>query len=482
MINRLPLLAVVSFLGATAFAQQTALSEDFDGAFPPTGWSLVNNNGAPSTGWKQDLFQSTTPRSWHASEGGGYTSDNTMISPLLDLSSFSGAYLHFDGKTNWATYLANHPFSIGDGVSEMQVRANGGPWTTVWTDTTLSSGTSYSENVDISAFAGMTNVELGVHFFGTFAQEWFVDNILINDLAGDPPSTWNVNLPTVFAAVPFTDDFDVNAGVVPGYMALTNLSVSTGLPDVLAWANVGQLAPCLVPNSGAFNLEMGVDPSAGSARDVRNSMVIGIDGLGSTSLTMDYMGYNAGEENHDADGIWISSDGMSWFSISADWGTELPVLSTWTQISAMSLTTSPVDTSGQFYLMFQQEDNFQFNNLDGVGIDDIVINGNGGGGVAYSILNLAAGQSATFSVSGATAGGSVILGYSLTGAGPTTTQFGVVDMSLPIIQLTSMVADGAGNASASIPVPSNASGVTLYTQGVDISTGALTNSLVEVVL
>jgi len=100
----------------------------------------------------------------------------------------------------------------------------------------------------------------------------------------------------------------------------------------------------------------------------------------------------------------------------------------------------------------------------------------------YSISGLAGGGSATLTVSNATPGGSVLLGYSLTGAGPTNTPFGMVDMSLPITQLPTLTADAAGVASMTTGVPTRATGFTIYTQGADLGSGVLTNSLAEVVL
>lgn len=284
-------LAVMALAGSLS-AQTTVLTEDFSAGVGANGWTLVNNNGSTGgIGWEDDLVGG---QAWHQDEFATPSSDNTMVSPVMDLTGMTTVTLNFDGTTQWANYLANHPTSVGDGVSTMEITTDGGlTWAVVWTDTSTAVGSAqemYSPCVDLSAYAGMNNVQLGVHFFGTFAQEWWVDNIVVDD------------------------------------------------------------STC------------------------------------------------------------------------------------------------------------------------------------GGGGLVYSITNLVAGQTATFAVSGATAGGNVILGYSLAGAGPTTTPYGVVDMTAPISVLTTMTADGSGNASFTPVVPGAALGATLYTQGVDIASGTLTNSLAELVL
>jgi hypothetical protein len=76
------------------------------------------------------------------------------------------------------------------------------------------------------------------------------------------------------------------------------------------------------------------------------------------------------------------------------------------------------------------------------------------------ITGLIGGATATITASNATPSGNVLLGYSLTGAGPTTTPFGAVDMSPPITALPTLTADLAGVASLSIGIPGRATGST----------------------
>ena len=122
----LPLLAAVALTASAASAQITVLSEDFT-TWPPTGWTTTAVAG---TGWIHDT---ALGRAWHEDEI--LQSDSRLTTPALDLSALSSVYLHFDGETNWAQYLANHPSSVGNGVSTMEVSTDGGvTWTVVWTD------------------------------------------------------------------------------------------------------------------------------------------------------------------------------------------------------------------------------------------------------------------------------------------------------------------------------------------------------------
>jgi hypothetical protein len=117
--------------------------------------------------------------------------------------------------------------------------------------------------------------------------------------------------------------------------------------------------------------------------------------------------------------------------------------------------------------------------VDNVSVDDQA-GGGGGGGLTYAVSTMTAGSPCTFTVTGAAPNSNIRLGYSLSGAGPINTAFGIVDMTPPINTLATISANANGDASLTVTVPGNASGVTLYTQG--LNNGVLTNSLAETVL
>jgi hypothetical protein len=77
---------------------------------------------------------------------------------------------------------------------------------------------------------------------------------------------------------------------------------------------------------------------------------------------------------------------------------------------------------------------------------------------------LEAGDYADFTVTGCPPFAPVIIGYSLRGAGPLSTAFGIVDLTPPVQVLAVMSADSMGIAVFNQYVPGNASGVTLYSQ------------------
>jgi len=103
-----------------------------------------------------------------------------------------------------------------------------------------------------------------------------------------------------------------------------------------------------------------------------------------------------------------------------------------------------------------------------------------GSGPYYSITNMVAGQTATFSITGAAPSSNCTIGYSLNGAGPLNTSYGIVDMTPPISILANITSDANGDASILINVPPNAAGITFYTQA--LNNGTLTNSIARVIL
>lgn len=89
-------------------------------------------------------------------------------------------------------------------------------------------------------------------------------------------------------------------------------------------------------------------------------------------------------------------------------------------------------------------------------------------GFTLEVTPLQSGAMNTVATSEAVPGTTVIVAYSLAGGGPTVTPFGTADLSLPIHQLPAESADTNGETSAMYFIPSGASGVTIWIQGLNI--------------
>jgi len=100
----------------------------------------------------------------------------------------------------------------------------------------------------------------------------------------------------------------------------------------------------------------------------------------------------------------------------------------------------------------------------------------------YAVTPLTGGQPATFSYTDAIPNSNVYLLYLLTGAGPTPTFVGPLDLSAPIQVLSLVPADAAGAGSLTLNVPASGTGRTFYTQAVNLPLGYVSNSFAILVL
>lgn len=91
--------------------------------------------------------------------------------------------------------------------------------------------------------------------------------------------------------------------------------------------------------------------------------------------------------------------------------------------------------------------------------------------------DLVAGRSGTLALYDATPLQVSGFAYSLTGAGPSLTPYGLADLSRPVTVLPPVVADASGQASITLALPAQASGRDIWIQGLDFGTGTLTQGV-----
>ena len=421
----LSLFAAICCAGALS-AQTTVLSEDFNANIvPPAGWTTQNLNGAPSAGW----VSNGSGEAYHADESGVGMCDNILATPAMDLTGLTEAYVHFNTFMGYISYLDSQ---------SVDVSTDGGvTWTMIWSDT---GSNNLDDMVDISAYAGQASVTVGFHYVGDYAHNSMIDNVVVDDddgMGGPPPVLF--------------EDFNANI-VPPAGWTTQNLN---GAPSA-GWVSNGYGEAVHLDESGV-----------GLCDDILATPVMDFTGLSGTTLQFSgYMGYVSYLDSQSVD---VSTDGgVTWTTVWNDYG--------------VNNTTETVDLSafdGQASVMvgFHYVGDYAHSYyLDNVLIEAI---GGGGGGLTYAITPMTGGASATFSISGAAPSTVCRIGYSLSGAGPINTQYGVVDMSLPITLLPLLNADANGDAALTLTVPYGASGRTVYTQGLNGST--LTNSLIETI-
>ena len=172
-------------------AQTTLLSEDFSSGWP-AGWMQVHNPGNLATGWYHDSAQGVMRHS------GQFDANNTLVSPALDLSSMSQAYLHFDGETENSWWLHTHESAQGNGYSTIEVTVDGGQsWDILWDDASIDDDT-YRFSLDLAPYLGPSQVHLGFHYRGDLDHALKIDHVLVDDRPVDA-----VSLEPGFIQAPF---------------------------------------------------------------------------------------------------------------------------------------------------------------------------------------------------------------------------------------------------------------------------------------
>lgn len=151
----LRILLASALLSRLATAQNTYLDEPFDsGSFPPSNWTELNNG--VSAGWEPG-----PSRAVHADWYG--LNDNLLVSPSLDLSLGTVVGLHLTHDQLFARYRDQN---------EIEISLDGGAtFTRVLAIDGQVDGNGIQLDVDLSAWAGQADVQLGFRYVGDFANE-----------------------------------------------------------------------------------------------------------------------------------------------------------------------------------------------------------------------------------------------------------------------------------------------------------------------
>ncbi len=189
-------------------------SEDFEGAFPPAGWNVVENIG--SCQWESSATTGYTNQTGGSGLFADANSDwcgtgmNTELwTPSLDLSAASAPVLSFHSDFN-------DYGGADDGY--VDISTNGGA---TWTNLLHYDGVDvrgpWLEEIDLSAYAGQSNVLIRFHYVaGGYDWYWQVDDVQVSDVdqviwLAENPASGNLAADTGVQAV----DVDFDASVVP---------------------------------------------------------------------------------------------------------------------------------------------------------------------------------------------------------------------------------------------------------------------------
>jgi subtilisin family serine protease/N-acetylneuraminic acid mutarotase len=161
------------------------LSQRFDGASAPAGWSVVNRNadaggwGFTDAGGRTNLTGGSGGFAIVDSDklGSGKTQDTDLISPPMDLSGVTAPVLRFNSDYR----------SFSNGSADVDLTTDGGAtWTTLWHFTSENRRGPRVEEVTLTGAAGAAAAQIRFRYRGTFAWWWEVDNVQVLDKVCKP--------------------------------------------------------------------------------------------------------------------------------------------------------------------------------------------------------------------------------------------------------------------------------------------------------
>lgn len=168
-------------------------NEDFEGAsFPPSGWTTVDVDGA-NTFWASSTSYNHTPGGAKSAKHGygpqGVPQDGWMITPPVIVPT--GNYI-----LSWWNYNVWPSDMDYNGVLVNTTNDPADPnWVELWSPATVAAAWSQAA-VNISAYGGQT-VYFGFNYAGTFADDWFVDDVKIEELLVDTFGPTITHLPLI---------------------------------------------------------------------------------------------------------------------------------------------------------------------------------------------------------------------------------------------------------------------------------------------
>jgi hypothetical protein len=172
------------FTSTALWAQTTIMSQDFEGGSLPTGWSQITN--ATDGGWKfgvnTALQSSSFPITSHTLMActnddacNCDKSNDILIAPPLDLSSYTYVFMSFDN------YYYNLSYNSVTENATIVVSTDGGATWTEVNDVAGNLGDWETRFVDLSAYAGQINVQIGFKYDdgGDWLYGWALDNVTV---------------------------------------------------------------------------------------------------------------------------------------------------------------------------------------------------------------------------------------------------------------------------------------------------------------
>jgi hypothetical protein len=176
---------LVLTFGMATMSQAQILSENFEGTFPPTGWTVTNEDGGPVVWHRSDQAPNygvgiPLPMSGYFAYAEsypaycGFSYDTSIVSPAFSTVGINRVMVQFDFQY-WVystEYLA------------LDYRIGADPWVNIENLPSIGGYTAQTRLIDISATAGNPSVQLRWRYYNLSAGcDWWasIDNVVITE-------------------------------------------------------------------------------------------------------------------------------------------------------------------------------------------------------------------------------------------------------------------------------------------------------------
>ena len=279
------------------------VNENFDGSFPPLGWTVLNNGSVPNNVWKRN-------DAWgrpNLTGGTGFSSDADSDaagsgSGPFNTELWSPPIMMPATPRNLRFKSAFRRLSTDTGTLDVSTNG-GGTWTNLLTFTV----TGVSEpTVDMTAYAGQMIVLRWKYTSGSWEYYWQIDDVRTETIVPPPPppvSQWIQN-------------FDgVTAPALPADWAQATLVGSGTWTNSTASSHPSGITPHSSPNMPIFN-----SWSVSSGNSALLYKLTSENLSSGTGYVRFWMYHDTGYTNADTVQVAYSTDGSSYFLI----GSQIP--------------------------------------------------------------------------------------------------------------------------------------------------------------
>jgi hypothetical protein len=155
------------------------INEGFENGFLPAGWASFSQGNTYQWSLTSENAHTGNNSAWVQYGAQGTSQNEWLVSPALDLSAIAQVYLEwYEDEAYWSGYGGHHYIMVSTGSQTNPADFS------ILSDMTPANHTVNSFNgdpvtLDLSSYAGSSEVYIAFRYTGVWADDWFVDDIRV---------------------------------------------------------------------------------------------------------------------------------------------------------------------------------------------------------------------------------------------------------------------------------------------------------------